>query len=66
MADVSFRTDKVVRLSALCAQCEAPMHRIMRRADLAALASIIDLRTPAQERLNDCSNPSVDGVFEKV
>jgi len=66
MADVSFRSDKVASLSALCACCETPMHRAVRRTDLPMLASLIDLRTPAPERLNGCSGPSVNRVFEEA
>lgn len=66
MADVSFRTEKVARLSALCACCETPMHRTVRRADLAALAALIDLHTLGSERLIDRSEPNANCAFEKV
>jgi excisionase family DNA binding protein len=66
MADVSLRTTEVANLTALCACCETPMHRAVRRADLPALASLIDLRTPASERLNDRSDPSANRAFEEA
>jgi excisionase family DNA binding protein len=66
LADVSIRTAEVANLSALCACCETPMHRAVRRADLPALAFFIDLRVLAPERLNDRSNPSANRAFEEV
>ncbi|MFS8035673.1 helix-turn-helix domain-containing protein [Xanthobacter sp. AM11] len=66
MADVSFRSATVARLSALCACCETPMHRTIRRADLPALAALVDLRTVASERMNERSDPSANRAFEEV
>mgnify|MGYP002386631203 CR=1 FL=1 len=52
-ADVTFRTEKLASLLALCAECETPMYRAVRVADLPSLRSLIDLRTMEPERLND-------------
>lgn len=65
-ADLSFRNEKVARLAALCAVCGTPIYRTVRRADLPALASLIDLHTLAPERMNDCSAPNANRAFEKV
>ena len=52
-ADVTFRTEKLASLLALCAECETPMYRAVRVADLPSLRSLIHLRTMELERLND-------------
>ena len=57
-ADVTFRTAKLASLLALCAECETPMYRAIRVADLPSLRSLIDLQTMEPERLNDRPNPT--------
>lgn len=52
-ADVTLRTEKLASLLALCAECETPMYRAVRVADLPSLRFLIDLRTMEPERLND-------------
>lgn len=47
VADVFPVTDKTAKLSALCSECETPMHRMVRRADLPKIAGLIDLPTLA-------------------
>lgn len=66
MADVAIRTDKVAKLSALCSVCETPMHRAIRRADLARIATLIMLQTLAPAPLGDCSDASANSDFERV
>lgn len=53
MADVSFRTDKIAKLTAFCCICETVMNVAIRCADLPKLATLIDLQPMASERLND-------------
>jgi hypothetical protein len=66
MADVRPHTEKLVRVTALCAGCETPMNRVVRRTDLPALASLIDLRTLASDRLNDRCDPIPNSVFAET
>lgn len=43
-ADLVIRTAKLADLTALCITCEGVMHRAIRRADLAMVAELIDIR----------------------
>lgn len=53
MADVVPVTAKTAKLSALCLECETPMHRMISRDDLVKLAATIDLSELPPERLTD-------------
>jgi helix-turn-helix protein len=65
MADVAQHTAKIAKLTAICAVCETEMHRTIRRADLGKLASMLDLRSMASERLKDRPEPIANCDFEK-
>jgi excisionase family DNA binding protein len=57
-ADVTLRTHKLASLLALCAECETPMYRAVRVADLPSLRSLLDLKTLEPERMNDRPIPT--------
>ena len=65
MADVSFHTNKIAKLSALCCVCETAMHRAVRRADLPKITATISLQALAPEPLSDCLDTSANCDFEK-
>jgi hypothetical protein len=65
MADVSEDTAKVAKLTAICAVCETGMHRTARRSDLGKLASVLNLKSVAFERLKDRSDASANSDFER-
>jgi hypothetical protein len=64
-ADLSFRSDKISNLTALCSICETVMHRTIRRSDIPKIAKLISLQTLAPERLIDCVDTSVNVDFER-
>ena len=51
VADASWHTDKIAKLSGLCCVCETTMHRSVGRADLPKFAALIDIQLMASERL---------------
>ena len=59
-ADATTHTAKIVRLAALCSICETAMHKSIRRTDVPRLATVIEIRPVAGERLNDCSRATVN------
>jgi hypothetical protein len=64
-ADLSFRTDKIAALTALCSVCETAMHKSIRRSDVPKIDKLINLQVMAPERLSDCPDPSANSDFEK-
>lgn len=64
-ADLSFHSDKIARLTALCNICETVMHRTISRSDIPKLAKMISLQKLAPERLSDCVDTSVNVDFER-
>lgn len=65
VADASWHTDKITKLSGLCCVCETTMHRSVRRADLPKFAELIDIQPMASERLRDSPNASANSDFNK-
>ncbi len=65
IADASWHTDKIAKLTGLCCVCETTMHRSVRRADLPKFATIIDIQPMASERLRDSPNASANSDFSK-
>jgi hypothetical protein len=59
-ADATGHTEKIVRLIALCTECGRVMHKMARRADLAKLMLLIDIRHLREDRLIDCTSPSLN------
>lgn len=65
VADASWHTDKIAKLTGLCSVCETTMHRTIRRADLPKFAALIDIPPMASERLRDSPNASANSDFNK-
>lgn len=65
VADFSWHTDKIAKLSGLCCVCETTMHRSVRRADLSKFAALIDIQPMASELLRDCPDASANSDFNK-
>ena len=65
MADVAEHTPKIAKLTAICSVCETEMHRTVRRADLAKLVLILNLKSMPSERLKDRSEANANCDFEK-
>lgn len=57
-ADARIHTEKLLKLTALCAECGTAMHRMVRRADLPKFDQLMEIRPIGPERLSDCSEPS--------
>jgi hypothetical protein len=65
MADLSIRTEKIAKLTALCRVCETAMYKAIRRADVPKIAKLISLQALAPERLSDCPDTIANSDFEK-
>jgi hypothetical protein len=65
MADIRPHSDKIAKLTALCCECGTEMHRTIRCADVGKLASLLDLKPKASERLNDLREAIANCDFEK-
>ena len=64
-ADVTFRTSKIAKLTALCCDCGTVMHQTVSRSEMPKLALTIELKTLASERLNGCADANVNGDIKK-
>jgi hypothetical protein len=65
LADISRRTEKISRLSALCSVCETAMYRTIRASDVSKWAKSLELHTLAPERLISCPDASANSDLEK-
>lgn len=60
MADLTFKTDKIAHLAALCAVCLTPLNRNIKPADIPKFEKVLIIRMLGQPTLIAPSNPSLN------
>ncbi len=66
LADLIFKNQKLLKLTALCAVCETKMNKIASSSSLHLLKKTFIFQEQVEEQLSDCSNASLNTHLQGI